>query len=157
MNSLKDSLSGNSLSELVFSQVHIGDVFRMHLGAEEGVRGKHADDDGRNKYFVVLGFDNVGNAVGFVLIDSEINRFLPQKRKDMHYPLKASTYSFLGGKNRFVDCSDLKEISRSRFVELFSVDSLKGSLTVEDVSLIKAAVVSYEDAQPKQLKRFGLI
>ena len=74
----------------------------------------------------------------------------------MHYPLLASKYDFLKGVNRFIDCSDLKVISASRFVLLFGADKAKGKINNEDLSLIKAAVVSYEDASPKLLKRFGL-
>lgn len=80
-----------------------------------------------------------------------------QKRKDMHYPLSASKYEFLHGKTRFVDCSDLKVVSGSRFVQLFSEDKAKGKILPDDLELIKQAVESYEDASPKLLKRFGLI
>ena len=59
----------------------------MHLGDEENVKGKNSGDDGRNKYFIVIGHDSEGNAIGFVLIDTQINPHLPEKRKNMHYPL----------------------------------------------------------------------
>lgn len=154
---LSDLLSKEEIEKLTISSVQVGDVFRMHLGEEEKVKGKNLTDDGRNKYFVVLGYDLEGNAFGFVLIDTNINPALPQKRKDMHYPLFASKYDFLEGVNRFIDCSDLKVISGSRFVQLFGADKAKGKINNEDLSLIKAAVVSYEDASPKLLKRFGLI
>ena len=55
----------------------------------KGVKGKNVGDVGRNKYFVVLGHDTEGNAIGFVLIDSHINPYLPNKRKDAHYKIFA--------------------------------------------------------------------
>lgn len=77
MANLKDLLSAASMESLTASQAVEGAVFRMHLGAEEGVKGKNPEDEGRNKYFVVLGHDAEGNAIGFVLIDTTINQNLP--------------------------------------------------------------------------------
>lgn len=154
---LSGLISSDAIERLMVSGTKIGEVYRMHLGDEEMVKGKNKEDDGRNKYFIVIGHDTDGNALGVVLIDSKINPWLPQKRKLMHYSLDASKYSFLNGVNRFADCSDLKVVTGHRFVELFNEQSLKGMIDNEDLSLIQQAVSSYEDAQPKLLKRFGLI
>ena len=35
--------------------------------------------------FVVVGKDKEGNAIGFVLINSEINKHLPECRRKLHY------------------------------------------------------------------------
>lgn len=157
MGSIADRLSGKQKERLITSSLSEGEVFRMHLGDEENVKGKNSGDDGRNKYFIIIGHDSEGNAIGFVLIDTQINPYLPDKRKDMHYPLSAKKYTFLEGINRFVDCSDFKIISNKKFTELFGKDSLKGRIQADDLSYIKTAVAEYEDASPKLLKRFGLI
>ena len=156
MSKLSDILSEKNLERLILSSASDGDVFRMHLGEEENVKGKEKEDDGRNKYFILLGQDSEGNALGFVLIDTAINPHLPLRRKELHYPLSASKYQFLNGKNRFVDCSDFKIISHKRFTELFGADKSKGKIEYDDLSYIKQAVKDYEDASPKLLKRFGL-
>lgn len=153
----EELLSEEESERLLISRVRIGEVYRMHLDEREKVKGKDFQDDGRNKYFIVLGHDLNGNALGFVLIDSGINPSLPLKRKQLHYPLLAEKYAFLNGKNRFVDCSDLKEISAKRFKELFSKDKAKGVIEREDLNLICEAVIGYEDISPKLLKRFGLL
>ncbi len=75
----------------------------------------------------------------------------------MHYKLSLNKYAFLKEKDRFVDCSDLKTITGKRFKELFGNDKAKGVILQDDLELIKGAVISYEDASPKALKRFGLI
>ena len=157
MAKLKDILSSTALQQLTSSQAQEGAVFRMHLGEEEGVKGKNPSDEGRNKYFIVLGSDTEGNAIGFVLIDSQINPHLPQKRKDAHLKILAENYQFLNGVDRFVDCSDFKVISKERFTTLFGQDKAKGSLTSNDIAQIKQLTIEYEDASPKLLKRFGLI
>ena len=98
-----------------------------------------------------------GNAIGVVIIDTKINPNLPLRRQQMHYQLSAKKYAFLKEKDRFVDCSDLKTITGKRFKELFGNDKAKGIIMQDDLELIKGAVISYEDASPKMLRRFGLL
>lgn len=152
---LMDLLGEEALGKLVDNSVNEGDVFRMHLGDEENVKGKHADDDGRNKYFVVLGHDNEGYAIGLVLINTNINAYLPERRKNMHYELKAEKYDFLQGKRRYVDCSDFKIIAKVKFKRLFC-GSAKGKIENEDLRLIREAVATYEDTPKAMIRRFGL-
>lgn len=152
-----DLLSNKTAKELLLDHLHVGDVYRMHLGKEEKVKGKKISDDGRNKYFIIIGFDANGDAIGLVLIESHINPYLPESRKLLHYLIKASEYSFLNGEDRYVDCSDLKEITADRFMSLFSGEKAKGRINEEDMKLIKGAIASYEDAKPKLLKKYGLI
>lgn len=156
MAKLQDLLSSVSREILTTSQAVEGAVFRMHLGEEEGVKGKNAGEAGRNKYFVVLGHDSEGNAIGFVLIDTCVNPHLPEKRRNAHYKILAKDNAFLNGMDRYVDCSDFKQISKSRFSELFGKDKAKGCINPSDLLEIKKMTVEYEDASPKILKRFGL-
>ena len=81
MVKLSEFLSDESKKDLILGQVKVGDVFRMHLGKEEKVVGKDTSDDGRNKYFIIIGFDVDGSAIGLVLIDTKINPYLPQVKK----------------------------------------------------------------------------
>lgn len=156
MANLKDLLSAESMENLTSSQAVEGSVFRMHLGAEEGVKGKSPGDDGRNKYFVVLGHDSEGNAIGFVLVDSNINPNLPQKRQNAHYKIMAKDNAFLEGVDRYVDCSDFKVITKKRFSDLFGKEKSKGTIDAASLTAIKEMTSNYEDASPKMLKRFGL-
>lgn len=156
MTNLKDLLSAESLENLTTSQAVEGSVFRMHLGSEEGVRGKNPGDVGRNKYFVVLGHDTEGNAIGFVLVDTNINPNLPKKRQEAHYRILAKDNAFLDGVDRYVDCSDFKVISKRRFAELFGSEKAKGTIDDASLTAIKQITSNYEDASPKLLKRFGL-
>lgn len=156
MANLKDILSSASLENLTSSQAVEGSVFRMHLGVKEGVKGKNSGDDGRNKYFVVLGHDSEGNAIGFVLVDTNINPNLPIKRQKAHYKILAKDNAFLDGVDRYVDCSDFKVISKKRFAELFGKEKAKGTVDAASLTTIKEMTSNYEDASPKMLKRFGL-
>lgn len=156
MTNLKDLLSAERLENLTTSQAVEGSVFRMHLGSEEGVRGKNPGDVGRNKYFVVLGHDTEGNAIGFVLVDTNINPNLPKKRQEAHCRILAKDNAFLDGVDRYVDCSDFKVISKRRFAELFGSEKAKGTIDDASLTAIKQITSNYEDASPKLLKRFGL-
>ena len=110
----EDLLPQETVERMLLSNVSVGEVFRMHLGKEENIKGKN-------------------------------------------YQLFAKKYAFLKEKDRFVDCSDLKTITGKRFKELFGNDKAKGIIMQDDLELIKGAVISYEDASPKMLRRFGLL
>lgn len=144
MVNLKELLSSESIENLIVSQAIEGAVFRMHLGEDEGVKGKNPGDEGRNKYFVVLGHDSEGNAIGFVLVDTVVNPNLPQRRKDAHYKILARNNAFLNGVDRFVDCSDFKLISRKRFSELFGKEKAKGTINATDLAAVKKMTAEYE-------------
>ena len=82
MVNFKDLLGEDAnLQDLLLDAVEEGDVFRLNLSKAEGIIPKKAGDEGRKKYFVVVGKDKEGNAIGFVLINSEINKH----RKEMHF------------------------------------------------------------------------
>ena len=158
MVNFKELLANNNqLQNLLLDTVEEGEVYRLCLTKEEGIIPKNKGDEGRKKFFVVVGKDQEGNAIGFVLINTEINKHLPECRRKLHYLLKASEYEFLGEQDRFVDCSDFKRISKERFTELFSTDKMKGKINKNDLVEIKKAICSYENVSMKLLKRFGLI
>lgn len=148
---------GNQFQNLLIEAVEEGDVYRLKLSKEEGVVPKNAGDEARKKYFVVIGKDEQGNAIGFVLINSDINQHLPECRRRLHYLLKASEYDFLDNQDRYVDCSDFKSISKKRFSELFSSDKMKGKVNATDLVEIKKFICSYENVSKNTLKRFGLL
>ena len=66
--------NNNQLQNLLLDTVEEGEVYRLCLTKEEGIIPKNKGDEGRKKFFVVVGKDQEGNAIGFVLIHSEINK-----------------------------------------------------------------------------------
>ena len=64
----------NQLYNLLLDTVEEGEVYRLCLTKGEGIIPKNKGDEGRKKFFVVVGKDQEGNAIGFVLINSEINK-----------------------------------------------------------------------------------
>jgi len=94
MASLSDMLSETSKSELIASTIKVGSVYRMKLSPEEGVVPKSSTDTSRNKFFVVVGFDKEGSAIGFVHINTDINPNLAEEVKRLHYPILHKDYPF---------------------------------------------------------------
>lgn len=152
MVALGDHLSDEIKGKIIAKIITIGEVYRMNLTKKEKVKGKKPVDKSRNKYFIVIGLQD-GMAVGMVLINTNINPFLDQEMKDLHYPLKVEDYPFLET-DRFACCGELKAITMDRFSEMFGEP--KGNIEDYDLELIKDAVISSPKVTPKELKRFGL-
>lgn len=94
-----------------------GSVFRMRFYPQDGVVPKDEGDTSRDKYFVILGKNDDGNYVALSLINTEINENLKQRIGAFQYQISSSNYDFLNGKDRFVDCYDMKEVASERIVE----------------------------------------
>lgn len=156
MPSISELLSPSNLNNLISKEITKGCVFRMHLNTAEGVTGKNPGDDGRNKYFVVIGTTTEGNLVGFLLVNSNINPRLSDEIKDLHYPIYAKDHPFLE-RDSFVDCSRIKEIKQEKFSAMFDKDFKKGHINENDLELIIGAVKSSELVTNKQLKKYGLL
>lgn len=152
---IKELLTAIEKRNIIEKSLEIGDVYRLKLTKEEGVTPKNSNDDGRNKYFIIVGKDIAGNTIGFVLINSNINPHLNQTIKDLHYPINTSKYPFLK-KNSFVNCAELKIIEKEKFFKLFDGSKSKGKIQEEDMSYIIGALQASPLIEPNLLKRFGL-
>ncbi len=108
-----------------------------------------------NKYFIVLGKTSDGKLIGFVVINSQINKNLSEPLQRLHYPLFASKYTFLQ-KNRFADCGELKEITLDNFTDRYKCRSF-GKIDEDDLQLITEAVKTSPKETKKHLRKFGLI
>lgn len=82
------------IDEAVSDEVRLGDVYKIELSRADGIIPKNGYDT-RDKFFVVLGFDEQGNVYGGILFNSKINQNLPTLIKDYHMPISAKAYPFL--------------------------------------------------------------
>lgn len=155
-NSIADILSSKEKSKLLIPNVNKGDVFKMRLTPQEGITPKHREDKDRDKYFIVLGKTDNGSLIGFVVINTLINVNIDERLQNLHYPINVSKYPFLG-KNRFVCCSELKEITADNFVKRYEGNGRFGILQNDDMELIIGALKESPLVTPKQLKKFGLL
>ena len=140
------------LQRLATDTILPGDVYRMELTPNEGVKPKNEGDVSRNKFFVVMGITEDGNLIGFVLINSEINPNLSPRAKASHYKIHASDYSFLK-KDRYVCC---KEIHTTDFFQRFK-GGIVGRITPDHLDAIRGIIAMSADVSAKVLKGYGII
>ena len=87
-------LLGDAANKLLQSSINIGDVHLLRLDQTNGITPKN-DDTTRNKFFIVLGFDNEGNVIGGLVINSKINYNLPSTVTDYQLPITVKQCPFL--------------------------------------------------------------
>lgn len=147
--------SANQLNKLAQGLVQPGEVYRIKLTESEGVKSKSKQDNGRNKYFVVLGIDDTGQLIGFVLINTDVNEKLSQELKDLHYKITAADYPFLE-KDRYICCSELKQIEITQFFERFQNKAVK-VLESRHLEVIKNLLAQSPRVSHKTMCKFGLL
>lgn len=139
------------IDEVVSDEVQLGDVYKIELSKADGIIPKNGYDT-RDKFFVVLGFDEQGNVYGGILVNSKINQNLPTLIKEYHMPILAKDYPFLTH-DSFLNCT---KIFPATSTHLMKGEKL-GTINTTDFELICNTVCSYPDANPHKLKIFGLI
>ena len=130
MAPLSDLLDAKSRKKLFIDSAKKGDVFRKFLTGKEGIRGKNPGDEGRNKFFVFIGFDSDYNILGCLMINSKINQNLSQEIKYLQYPISKDNHSFLTHTSN-VDCSTIHKISLDSFINHFDYTAV-GNISEED-------------------------
>ncbi|MEZ7710487.1 hypothetical protein [Prevotella pallens] len=147
--------SKEQLNTLTSGLITPGEIYRLKLTEQEGVKPKKEGDDGRNKYFVVLGSTDDNELIGFVLINSEINRKLPQEIQTLHYKITAQDYPFLK-KDRYLCCSELKQIESSVFFKRCHNKAV-ATLSDEHLEIIKRFLAQSPKVSLATMHTFGLL
>lgn len=106
-------LIGDKADELARFTLSVGDIHRLPLGKEEQITAKDGKDY-RDKFLIILGFDVSGNAIGGVVVNSNINPKLPATITDYLMPISTSQLPFLSH-NSFVNCSHLIVVKKEKF------------------------------------------
>ena len=133
------------------SEVKTGDVFRITMNQANGITPK-AGDDSRDKYYVVLGFDNEGNVYGGVIFNSYINIKLPPYVQAMQCFINKKQYAFLSH-DSYIDCSSIKVVKKLKLLK----STYLGSLFDEDLSAILDKIKINTRITKIELRRFGIV
>ena len=150
MTNLGDLL-GKTANDLMQLSIKIGDVHLLQLDPTNGITPKNGDV-ARNKFFIVLGFDNEGNVVGGLVINSKINYNLPPTITDYQLPITVTQCPFLQH-NSFVNCSKIIVAKRTNF----NRDTYRGEIS--DSGLMRLIIDTMKESptvNKKQLKDFGI-
>lgn len=145
-------LLGKDADKLMRSNINIGDVHLLKLDTTNGITPKNGYYT-RNKFFIVLGFDDKGNLIGGLVINSKINYNLPPEVTDYQLPITAKQCPFLQH-NSFVNCSKIIVAPRS----LFNKDTYRGEISDDELmELIIDTIKESPTISKKQLRDFGII
>lgn len=130
-----------------------GCIFRMTFYPSDGVTPKNPGDVSRNKYFTILGVSDNKILVGCFLINTDINRSLARVLTPYQLCIKASDYDFLGGKDRYLDCYQIKKLE---FFRVLEEAEYVGELLEKDIEwaehLANESILNTDD----DLKEFGI-
>lgn len=145
-------LLGDTADKLTQNSINIGDVHLLNLDQNNGITPKSGDTT-RNKFFIVLGFDNDGNVIGGLVINSKINYKLPPSVTDYQLPVSVEQFPFLEH-NSFINCSKIIVAKRSKF----NKTTYRGEITdTEMMELIINTVKESPTVNKMQLKEFGIV
>lgn len=145
-------LLGDLADELTQNSINIGDVHLLNLDQNNGITPKSGDTT-RNKFFIVLGFDNEGNVIGGLVINSKINYKLPPSVTDYQLPVSVEQFPFLEH-NSFINCSKIIVAKRSKF----NKTTYRGEISdTEMMELIINTVKESPTVNKMQLKEFGIV
>ena len=144
-------LLGEQADMLARETIGIGDVHILPLTPKEGITPKNGKP-ARNKYLIVLGFDNDGNMIGGVVINSHINYNLPPSITDYLMPVTVSQCSFLSY-DSFINCSHLVVVKKDKF----NSKTFVGKIDDDDLlSMIVGTIIESPQVSKQQLKEFGI-
>ena len=145
-------LLGDMADKLTQDSINIGDVHLLNLNPNNGITPKNGEAT-RNKFFIVLGFDNEGNVIGGLVINSKINYNLPSTVTDYQLPVTVEQFPFLEH-NSFINCSRIIVAKRSKF----NKNTYRGETSAtEMMELIINTVKESPTVNKMQLKEFGII
>jgi hypothetical protein len=132
----------------------IGKIISMHMEESDGIVIKDGYSS-RRKYLVVIGF-TVGNTVGFVLINHEINQKVINTEGliNCQYPIRQSDYPNILRINSFIDCSEIFEVRKDKIKQ----KGLEiGDLTWQDRDLVMGCLKETDVISPKEKKKYGIL
>lgn len=145
-------LLGDTADKLTQNSINIGDVHLLNLDQNNGITPKSGNTT-RNKFFIVLGFDNEGNVIGGLVINSKINYKLPPSVTDYQLPVSVEQFPFLEH-NSFINCSKIIVAKRSKF----NKTTYRGEISdTEMMELIINTVKESPTVNKMQLKEFGIV
>ena len=152
MTTVLGDILGDVGDKLAQDNIKVGNVYLINLDQQNGITPKNGDLT-RDKFFIVLGFDQEGNVIGGLVINSKINYNLPSSVTDYQLPIKVEQCPFLKY-NSFVNCSKIIVANKAKFTK----NTYRGEISdPEFIDLLINTVKESPTVNTKLLKRFGLI
>lgn len=153
LSSLKTTI--DNTEKAMLSSTKVGDIIYVSLDREDGLILKDNYQE-RRKYIVIIGFTPEGNAVGSLLINSQINHFKRSPELLKHqYCLLHSKYSHILNYDSWLDCSDIFEIPKAKINN--KNGKVKGSLDSEDKENVIKLLTESDLFNNALKRRYGIL
>lgn len=137
------------------TDLRVGDIVYQNMDRNDGLVLNRGYDN-RLKYFVIVGRNSKGDAIGLCLINSDLNFYenVPAMHR-FQYILKAKDYVGVLKKDSRLDCAQLFPMKTRKSVAVGA--EVVGHLTYEDEMRVMPLVAScgFIDAHMKKLYRIG--
>ncbi len=145
-------LLGAKADQLTQDNINVGDIHLLRLDKNNGITPKNGNKT-RDKFFIVLGFDEDGNVIGGVVVNSNINYNLPTAITDYQLPVTVEQFPFLEHSS-FINCSKIIIARRSKFTK----DTYRGTIYDDEmIEIIIDTVKESPTVNKKQLEAFGIM
>lgn len=137
------------------ADLNVGDIVYQNMDRSDGLVLNKGYDD-RLKYFVIVGKNSKGDAIGLCLINSDLDfyRNVPAMQR-FQYILKAEDYKGVLTKDSRLDCAQLFPMKAKKSVAVRA--ERVGHLTSEDEAKVLPLVAScgFIDAHMRKVYRIG--
>ena len=135
--------------------LHVGDILSLEMDEKDGLklRGKYKT---RNKFIVVIGINSKGDAIGALLINSEIDytKDTPEL-KPYQYPMNQEKYPEILDYDSWLDCTDLFLLKSRKIIAKKA--ELKCKVQVDDFHKVIGLVRDYEGIDKHIKVKYGII
>lgn len=151
MTNIGDIL-GDLGDKFMQDNINVGDVHFLPLDESNGITPKDGDCT-RDKFFVVLGFNENGDIIGGLVINSKINRNLPNVITDYYLSITVKQCPFLSY-DSFVNCTNLIRAKRDKF----NRNTYRGNIDKKS-ELMEHIIETVKESPTinrKMLKEFGI-
>ena len=137
------------------TDLNVGDIVYQDMDRNDGLVLNKGYDD-RLKFFVIVGKNSKGDAIGLCLINSDLDFYknVPAMQR-FQYILKAADYKGVLKKDSRLDCAQLFPMKARKSVAVKA--ERVGHLTAEDEAKILPLVAScgFIDAHMRKVYRIG--
>lgn len=137
------------------SDLNVGDIVFQNMDTSDGLTLKNGYAT-RYKYFVIVGKNSKGDAVGLCLINSDLDFYKNNpSRQKFQYTLKLADYEGILDKDSRLDCAELFTMKARKSVAVKA--EVVGHLTSEDEEEVMQLVASccFIDERRKKVYRIG--
>lgn len=135
--------------------LNVGDIVYQDMDRKDGLVLNKGYDD-RYKYFVIVGKNSKGDAIGLCLINSDLDFYKDNPAMQrFQYILKGDDYKGILEKDSRLDCAQLFPMRMRKSVAVRA--QLVGHLTPEDEAKVLPLVAScgFIDAHMRKIYRVG--